>query len=334
MHQIPRDRLIIALNDTDLEKFVREWASYKKEYVEVERFSGPGDMGRDVVGYLTKKRHEGPWHNFQCKQYGRALPTSRGIGEVGKVLYYSHRGEFTPPAGFFFVAPRGVNRNLRRLISKPDEFKKTLIGKWGEYCAETISEGQRIDLDPALKSFIEAWDFSVIRSISVDALLADPTSKPVMVSWFGDDPGPAPPGTVPEKVESREMPYIRQLLDAYGEREQCSYKSHANIKNHKDHEPHLYMQRERFFDADAFSRFYRDNTMSDEIKALRHDMYHGVADTHRARHADALARVDAVMTQAANVQPSGTLAKYARVPVKQGICHHFANEGQLLWRTK
>jgi hypothetical protein len=245
MHQIPRDRLIIALNDTDLEKFVREWASYKREYVEVERFTGPGDMGRDVVGYLTKKRHEGPWHNFQCKQYGRTLPTAIGIGEVGKVLYYSHRGEFTPPVGYFFVAPRGVNRTLRRLISKPAEFKQTLIEKWEEYCAETISDGKQIELDQALKRFIEAWDFSAVHSICVDAILADPASRPVMASWFGEDPGPAPPGAVPEEVESREMPYIRQLLEAYGEREQCKYESHADIKNHGEHAPHLNMQRER-----------------------------------------------------------------------------------------
>src|SRR5205085_1472006 len=83
----------------------------------------------------------GPWHNFQCKQYGRTLPTAIGIGEVGKILYYSHRGEFTPPAGFFFVVPRGVNRTLRRLISKPGEFRQALIDKWDEYCAATISEG-------------------------------------------------------------------------------------------------------------------------------------------------------------------------------------------------
>lgn len=86
------------------------------------------------------------------------------------------------------------------------------------------------------------------------------------------------------------------------------------------------------FDADAFSRFYRDNTMSEEIDVLTRDMHHGVIDTHRSDHPDSLARVDAVMTQAANVHPSGALAKYARVSVKQGMCHHFANEGRLRWR--
>ena len=94
------DRLIIALGDDELEKFVREWALQKKQYSEVEQFTGPGDMGRDVVGFMTKQRHDGPWHNYQCKQYGKTLPTATGIQEVGKVLYYSSRGEFTPPAGF------------------------------------------------------------------------------------------------------------------------------------------------------------------------------------------------------------------------------------------
>ena len=36
------DRLIFALGDEDLEKFVREWALM--DYAEVERFTGPGDI--------------------------------------------------------------------------------------------------------------------------------------------------------------------------------------------------------------------------------------------------------------------------------------------------
>ena len=65
---VPLDRLILALTDTQLEEFVRQWATKKSEYGEVERFTGPGDMGRDVVGFLSSNRHEGAWHNYQCKQ--------------------------------------------------------------------------------------------------------------------------------------------------------------------------------------------------------------------------------------------------------------------------
>lgn len=331
-YQLRLDRLLIALGDDDLERFVREWVSQRKEYIEVERYTGPGDMGRDVVGFLTSQRHEGSWHNYQCKQYGKTLPTDIGIREVGKVLYYSSRGEFTPPTAFFFVAPRGVNRNLKRLIAKPEEFRQVLLNCWGKYCANEISAGVEVPLDPTLRSLLETWDFSSVRVISVDMMLSDPAAKPVLVSWFGADPGPPPAGSVPAAIEAREMPYIEQLLGAYGEREGCSFANYVSVKAHAAHGQHIQRQRERFFDADAFSRFYRDNTMGDEIQALRRDMLHGVIETHAANHPDSLARVDAVMTQAANVHPSGALAKYARVPVKQGICHHFANEGELRWR--
>jgi hypothetical protein len=222
MQNVRIDRLILALTDDELEAFVREWAGYKKEYVEVQRFTGPGDMGRDVVGYSTARRHEGPWHNYQCKQYGRTLPTALGIAELGKILYYSHHGEFTVPTAYFFVAPRGINRNLRRYISKPTELKATILDKWDDYCARAIMEGQTIVLTSELTDHITAWDPSSVTSISLDQILTDPAAKPVLASWFGVDPGPAPPGVVPDNIEEHEMPYIQQLLDAYSERERSA----------------------------------------------------------------------------------------------------------------
>jgi hypothetical protein len=133
-------------------------------------------------------------------------------------------------------------------------------------------------------------------------------------------------------IDDREMPYVQQLVDAYGERDNCVYGHHGEVTQSPNHGPHFSMQRERFFDADAFMHFYRDNTSREDIGALRKDIYHGVFDTHHRTHSDSLARVDAVMNQASNISPSGILAKYAGVPVKQGICHHFANEGRLRWQ--
>jgi hypothetical protein len=331
MIPVPIDRLVLAMTDDQLEAFVRQWIGHKTEYYQVQRFTGPGDMGRDVVGYLTSSRHESGWHNYQCKQYGRSLPTDRGIAELGKILCYSHSGEFTVPTAYFFVAPRGVNRNLRRYISKPTELRDVLILKWSEYCAHTIIEGQDLQLTPELRSHIAAWDPSSVTVISLDDILTDPAAKPVLQSWFGVDPGPAPRGVVPDGIEEHEMPYIQQLLDAYGERDCCTIGKDAAL-THPVHGTHLKMQRERFFDADAFARFYRDNTMQADIDILRRDISHGVAEVYAADYPDSLRRVDAVMTQASVVYPSGALAKHAHVPVRQGICHHFANEGLLKWR--
>jgi hypothetical protein len=219
-------------------------------------------------------------------------------------------------------------------VFKPNEFKTTILNEWDKYCADSIIDNTHIALDPHLRAFIGNWDFALIRPVSVDMMVSDPAAKSVLYAWFGADPGPAPVGSVPLDVLAKELPYIRELVDAYGERECCTFSGHSDVKTHPEHGPHLAIQRERFFDADEFLHHYRDNTFSEDISALRRDVYYGIYETHREAHHDSLSRVNAVMKQAASTQPSGTLAKYARVPVKQGTCHHFVNEGTLTWRKK
>jgi len=73
---IDYDRQLLALDDVQLEKLVREWVAQQKgKYDLVKRFAGAGDMGRDVVGFYSKSKHDGEWDNYQCKQYNKALPT-------------------------------------------------------------------------------------------------------------------------------------------------------------------------------------------------------------------------------------------------------------------
>ena len=54
MNHPPRyDRLIIALNDDELEGFVREWALRKTEYLEVQRFTGPAIWVETLLVIVT-----------------------------------------------------------------------------------------------------------------------------------------------------------------------------------------------------------------------------------------------------------------------------------------
>jgi hypothetical protein len=326
-------RQVLALTDDELEKFVRDWTEAKKSsYEEVVRFSGSGDLGRDVVGFLSAQRHEGDWHNYQCKQYGNNLPTGTAIKEIGKILYHANKGEFTAPSKYFFVAPRGINRNLESLIFKPTEFKKKLMDEWDQHCGEGIVEGSKILLEGSLLDFVNAYDFSRIGRLKLDEILADASAKPTLFKWFGADPGPAPEGQVPSDIQSLEMPYVNQLVDAYGQRDGVQYSDFQQIQAHPNHGNHLTVQRVRFYDADAFKRFYRDNTDKNVIDTFEKDIFHGVFDVCESNHQDALDRVNSVMSQAAQLQPSGPLAPHARVTVKQGICHHFANEDKIRWR--
>ena len=327
------DRHVIALDDNDLERFVRDWVSAKSPaYHEVARFSGAGDLGRDVVGFHSKDRHEGDWDNYQCKQYGGRLPTATAIHEIGKILYYAHiKDEFTAPNRYYFVTPRGLNRTLEKLVFNPKKFKETLISEWDKYCATSIIDGETIELDPKLKSFIDDYDFAKITRVTVDDMLADPHIKPVLYSWFDADPGPAPAGITPDEIQSNELTYIAQLLEAYGTRLSEVFTTTTGILKYPLYAQHLKRQRERFFDADAFKRFYRDNTNIETIAAFEKEIFHGIIETHEGNYSDALERVDQVMKQAATIHPSGPLANHTRVTVKQGICHHFANENQIKW---
>ena len=325
------DRQILALNDVQLEQFVKDWIACKaKGYVEVTRFSGAGDLGRDVVGFLSKKRHEGPWHNYQCKQYRKNLPTETAILEIGKILYYAYQGKFSVPERYFFVAPRGVNRKLEQLIYNPSQFKAKLIDDWDQYCSTEIIDGSTVPLDEGLKTFICAFDFSTIERITRDDILEDTYIKPVLHKWFGEDLGPAPRGQTPAEIQDSELSYIKQLVGAYGQRCGQTFADYKEIEMHPHYSVHLSLQRERFYDADAFKRFYRDNTEPDVLDSFERDIYHGVIYTFNAQHKDSLARVDAVMARLQPFMQLDHLLSTHCVPVKQGVCHHLANEGDLI----
>src|SRR3546814_10316887 len=104
---VRRDRLIRAMDDSELEDFCRRWVSGRSGCFEVKRFGQAGDMGRDVVGFCAPQRHEGNWDNYQCKQYRGKVGTAEGILAVGKIFYWASQGHFTVPRTFYFVAPNG-----------------------------------------------------------------------------------------------------------------------------------------------------------------------------------------------------------------------------------
>ena len=47
-------KIIELMSPEEWEEFIREWLDTKKEqYFKIEKYGGSGDMGRDVVAYIT-----------------------------------------------------------------------------------------------------------------------------------------------------------------------------------------------------------------------------------------------------------------------------------------
>ena len=323
---------IYALNDADLERLTDDWvASMRSRYPDSDRFSGAGDMGRDVVGYRTAARFDGPWDNFQCKQLRKPLGEPEFIRELGKIFHHSLAGNFRLPAHFYYVAPRGAVRNVRDLIGQPSRIGPRLIAKWDDWCASNLVEDETIALSDKVREEIGCYDFANVTLLESSKLIRTDAMLPVLVKWFDADPGAAPVGSMPPVVMPEEAKYVSQLFKAYQERGAGSFASGDEALAHAEFGPHFRVQRERFFDAAAFKRYYRDSTEPAVLETFENDMFHGVFDTHGLNHADTMTKITAVMNEAKNVSVSGILGKYARVAVKQGVVHHFANEDVLPW---
>ena len=55
----------------------------------------------------------GVWDNYQCKRFlNRPIYPSDAWPEIGKILWYSFKGDYRAPRRYYFVAPRGVGTTL------------------------------------------------------------------------------------------------------------------------------------------------------------------------------------------------------------------------------
>lgn len=323
---------ISTLTDEELENFVDEWLEQRyKDYVEHQLWRGPHDKGRDVTGYVTAQRMEGAWDNFQCKQICKPLTETSAFVELGKIFMHSAAGAYQLPRGYIFVAPRGVGRKAQEFFAHPERFRQAFLDRWDRDIAKRLVTNQTVSLTEAIAATIRSFDFTQVRWLDATRLAADKACKPLLVKWFDDDPGPAPRGVVPPEVQAAESTYISQLLSLYTARGPGTYQSAIAALESTDYGKHLRDQRVRFFDAAEFDRYYRESTPEDFLDTFQDEIYFGVVDTHSTAHVDGLARLGAVLTQAAKLQPSGPLAKYAGPQVKQGTCHHLANGGRLQW---
>jgi hypothetical protein len=325
-------RHICTLTADELESFVEDWVAQRtKDYYAYERWSGTGDMGRDVTGYFTDRRLEGPWDNFQCKQLGTKLYEKALFVELGKILMHAANGAYSLPRAYIFVAPKGVGRKVLEYLAHPARLQQAFLDCWDSFIACDLVQSQVVRLSPEIKEAINAFDFCHVDYMDAGRLAKDPACMPALVKWFGADPGQGPRGVVPAAIAASESNYLGQLVNVYNERGLERYADPQAALACPDVGPHLFRQRTRFFDAAAFDRFYRDSTPVEFVQTFRDEVHHGVVDVHQDDHPSKFARLNQVMKQAAALHASGVLGKHAGPQVKQGTCHMLANEGVMPW---
>lgn len=327
---VPTERLKL-FSSSDWEGFVNEWASSLPDYGLVERTSGAGDMGCDVVATVDPARIESEWDNYQCKHYDHPLSPGDIWLELGKLCFYSFQGIYSIPRRYYFVAPRGVGTKLARLLKKPSELKATLIQLWDDKCAMGLVSGQTISLQPALRAHIDQIDFGILGHVPPLRLVEGHAKTRYFAVRFGLGlpPRPSPP-LPPEEPALTETRYVQHLMAAYADH----LKRPVTGLNELDGRlaRHFVRAREAFYSAEALRNFSRDTLPDGAFEHLQKQICDGVIDICEGPHACGLTRVNATTAHAALLEiTSSALIGRFEISDRHGICHHLANEDRLIW---
>lgn len=329
---IPAIDRIKLFSDSQWEDFILEWAdSLRDQYERVDRCGGAGDMGRDVIA--TVKDGNGAWDNYQCKHYKDSLkPTDLWI-ELGKLAFYSKRGDYTYPRRYYFIAPQGAGTKLSNLLKKPEDLRAGLIENWDAYCRDAITSKHKVALDVNLKAYIEGLDFSIFDATPPLRIIDGHSKTRWHIARFGGGLPPRPtPATPPIQPEDTETAFVRELLNAYSDHLKRPVNSVADLAQADNLREHFGDSRLEFYSAESLRSFSRDTLPPGEFEKLQEEVQSGIMDEVRGDHPDGYRRVVAVV-KTARTLPLGGHALHGRMSVRDhgGICHQLANDGKVRW---
>lgn len=333
---IPKTQRVQLFGEDEWEEFTEEWASsLEANYHSVKRFAGAGDKGLDVVGFIASNQFDDGWENYQCKFYNAPLTPSDVWVEFGKIIYFTHCGEYTTPRKYYFVAPKQIGTKLGKLLANASKLKEELKENWEKYCEGGITSTAKIKLEGDLLAYLENFDFTIFDSVSLVRMVEQHASTPFHAVRFGGGLGIRPePEIPPEGTVTLDHRYVRQLLNVYaqsiGEDQQSPDLSlldkDDNIRKN------FLRQRERFYHAESLRNFSRDTVPPGVFDALQEDIFQGVVDVCESQHSSDMDRLHATMGQAAKVSvEANALASVTRTRDKQGVCHQLVNDSRLNW---
>jgi len=327
-----------TFSDKKFEIFTVQWAwhTLRSTYDQVQRRGGPGDKGRDVIGWLDPPgTPDRKWDNYQCKHYAQPLAPSDFAIEIAKLAYYTHRKDFTLPARYVIVTHKGVGPKLGDLLAKPDNLRDDVKKKWASF-ERKICKGKTVSLDAGLEAHLDAMDFSIFEELPPSSLLQQHKDNvPFHALIFGTGLVPRPkPAAPPTAIAANEVVYVKKIYGAIAEHLGTRVVSPADFQAKKGVAWQFNHARKCFYSAEALKKFARDSLPDFPSVAadLADEILQGVSVTLHRSFDDGYQRMLDVceMVQELAMRPS-VLATELLPNDRTGMLHHLANDNEIDW---
>ncbi len=328
----PINRLkLMSANDWEI--FTEEWLDLKNStYLRTERLAGAGDMGRDIVAYITNPRSNPQnyeWDCYQCKHYDHALRPSDIWVEFGKIIYYTFKSEYPIPKKYYFIAPQGIGTSLNKLLQNASSLKDELKDKWDKRCREKITTTEKVLLQDGLLEYFESFNFSIFDSIAPKAIIKEYKKHEKYLVRFGGSLPSRPIVSIPSEIE--DLRYVEQLVKSY------NTNSTDEIVNVDDislasHKGHFEDARKSFYKAEELRMLNRDSLPDGIFENLKENIYDGVSSKSREEFDNGYKKVLAIESEAVKIPiESNPLKDACQTIDKKGLCHHLVNDKKLTW---
>lgn len=328
----PIDRLKLISAD-DWEKLTEEWIDLKKEvYLKSERPAGAGDMGIDIVAYITDpksnpKNYE--WDCYQCKRYNHSLSPSDIWIELGKIIYYTFKGEYPIPKKYYLLATEGIGTKLNKKLQDISILKKELKDNWDNHCKKKITTTKEITLEGDLLNYFDLFDFSIFDSIAQKVIIEEYKTHEKYLVRFGGSLPPRPTINIPSEIE--DLRYIDQLVKSYNTNSTNEIVDVDDISS-TSYKGHFEDARKSFYKAEELRMLNRDSLPDGIFENLKENIYDGVSSKSREEFDDGYKKVLAIESEAGKIPiESNPLKDACQTIDKKGLCHHLVNDEKLTW---
>ncbi|WP_083629505.1 ABC-three component system protein [Tenacibaculum agarivorans] len=316
------------------EEFIEEWLEVKKnKYKEIERFGGSGDMGRDVVAYISDKTKPNyKWNCYQCKHYDNPLMPSQVYTEFGKIIYYTFKKEYPIPEKYYFISPKNCGTSLSSLLINPDKLKNSIMNNWGKKIQDSISK-TTIKLEGDLLKYFNNFDFSIFSKIPTKDIIEEHKKHNNHIVRFG---GGLPEREklnekkIPKNIQKEEIVYVNQLIKAYNSesKKEDSKPEELDEKHYK----HFNRARLSFHHSEQLRNFSRDSLPVNTFESFQEEIYSSIIDMTEENYDNDFKKVIEVEKEVRKITiSSNPLKDVIILNDKVGVCHQLVNDGKIFW---